>query len=697
MQIGKKILKVLKSEPKKVFVMGDLLGDNSLGGIKKKDLKRAIRILADEGRLVIVGRGFRYFGPDETLTGRFSSTTRGYGFVVTEIGDFFISESNVKGAMNGDELIVRRVKKPRSSRKLAGEIVEITRRAHSVIVGRLEKNRGITSVTPANKKISHTAHIPKGMEKKANTGDIVVIKIDAWPDGRNSLQGHVSEVLGKEGEPGVDIETIIYSYGLLTEFSTGHAEELEKVDAKINDHEIKRRTDLRDIFTVTIDGLDAKDFDDAISLDVDEDGVFNLMVHIADVSHYVKSGSVIDEDAYDRGTSVYLPGRVIPMLSEKLSNDICSLKPDVNRLTFTVKMKVDESGEVVEYDFFESVIRSDYRLTYEEVDRYIEADNYPDETLRKLIKQLDLLSCLLSKKRIARGSLEFETIEPKFELNEIGWPVDIDVRQRTAATTIIEEAMILTNETVAGFMGENEHPMIYRIHDKPEPDALVEIGELLKELGYPIGSLEEAHPRTFQALIDYAHDRPEKILINSLLLRSMQQAVYSSESKGHFGLASGMYTHFTSPIRRYPDLVVHRLLKKSLIGDKALKANAERIGEDIEEIAKACSVKERVAVNAERESVDLKMSQYMSGHIGDVFAGIISGISSFGLFVRLSNSAEGLVHVRRLGDDYYHFDSKRYILVGERGKKIFRLGQRVSVKVENVSIPKREIDLVIEE
>ena len=696
MQIGNKVLKVLKNDPKKIFDLDDLLGDSSLGSIKKKDLKRVIRILADEGQLVVIGRGYRYLKVDETLTGRFSSTTRGYGFVITEIGDFFISESKVRGAMNGDEVIVRRVKRPRSARRLAGEIVEITKRAHKVIVGRLEKSHGVISVIPVNKRVSNTVNIPIGSEKGAGTGDIVVVDIDTWPDGRRPLQGHVSQLLGREGEPGVDIETIIYSFGLLTEFSPGQAKELERLEDEISETEIERRTDLRDIFTVTIDGLDAKDFDDAISLEVDEDGMFNFWVHIADVSHYVKSGEVVDRDAFERGTSVYLPGRVIPMLPEKLSNNICSLKPKLDRLTFTVRMKVDKSGEVVEYDFLETVIRSDYRLTYEEVDRFIEADNYPDEILRKLIKQLDLLSCLLSTKRIARGSLEFETIEPKFELNEVGWPIGIGIRQRTAATNIIEEAMILTNETVAGFMGKNEYPMIYRIHDKPEPDALVGIGELLKELGYPIGSLEEAHPRTFQALIDFAHDRPEKILINSLLLRAMQQAVYSSESKGHFGLASGMYTHFTSPIRRYPDLVVHRLLKKSLKGDQFRQYNAEEIGEDLKEIAKESSLKERVAVSAERESVDLKMSQFMSGHIGDVFDGVISGISSFGLFVRISNSAEGLIHVRRLGDDYYHFDPKRYILVGERDKKIFRLGQHLTVKVSNVSIPKREIDLIIE-
>ena len=686
---------VLNKDPKKVYEIEDLLGDNSLGGIKKKDLKRAVRILVDEGLLINVERGFRYLGDDETFSGWFSATTRGYGFVVTDIGDFFIRESNVVGTMNKDEVIVRRVKKSKSSRKLEGKIVEIVNRAHKVLVGRLDKKKGVIEVTPINKKISYLISVPDGSEKGAKTGDIVVVDIDVWPDGRRSLEGHVIEVLGKEGDPGVDIETIIFSYGLLTEFSPGHTKELEKIDTSISDEEIKRRNDLRKIFTVTIDGLDAKDFDDAISLEVDQDGMFDLWVHIADVSHYVKSGTVIDEDAIERGTSVYLPGRVIPMLSEKLSNDICSLKPEVDRLTFSVRMRIDKSGEVVKYDFAETVIRSDYRLTYEEVDRYIEADDYPSEPLRKLIKQLDLLSCLLSKKRTARGSLEFETIEPKFEFNDLGWPVGLDIRQRTSATAIIEEAMILTNETVAGFMAKNKYPMIYRVHDKPEPDSLVQIGELLKELGYPTGSLEDAHPRTFQALIDFAHDRPEKILINSLLLRSMRQAVYSSESKGHFGLASEMYTHFTSPIRRYPDLVVHRLLKKSLRSDKKEDGNREKIDEDLGKIAKVSSIKERVAVDAERESVDLKMSQYMSGHVGDVFKGVISGISSFGLFVRLSNSAEGLVHVRRLGDDYYNFDSKRYLLVGERSKKIYRLGQHVTVKVANVSIPKREIDLVI--
>lgn len=696
MQITKKVLKVLKRNDGHALSLTDLRADSDLKKVNLGDLERVMRALADEGKIKVKGGGYILAVPEKGWSGPFQASPHGYGFVLLSDGDIFIPAAKIGGAMHGDEVDARPIRSRGPGGKPVGEIVKVTKRANKRIVGRFEKKYQFSTVTPANKRLSYEIIIPPKLEGKAKTGDVVVAEIDIWPERRRPPQGHVTEVIGNEKEPGVDIEMVVYSHELPFEFSSRSLAEADRITEEIAPDEMRNRLDLRDLFTVTIDGLDAKDFDDAVSLEIDDKGFFRLWVHIADVSSYVTYGSALDDDALRRGTSVYLPDRVIPMLPQQLSNNICSLKPRVERQAFSVFMYIDQDGEVQDFEISESVITSDYRLTYEEVDTYLESDNFPDDIMEKLLKSLKFLSDVLGEKRLARGSLEFETIEPKIILNEKLWPVEIEVRERTAATQIIEEAMILTNETVAEFMWRSETPMIYRIHERPDPDAVIAIGELLKELGYPIKSLEDAHSRTFQALIDFAHTRPERLLINSLLLRAMRQARYSDSLVSHFGLASEHYTHFTSPIRRYPDLMVHRLVKAKLKND-INDAKFLRMVEELSALAGHCSVREREAVDAEREAVEVKMCQYMTGEIGQVYDAVISGVSSFGFFVKLPNSAEGLVHIRSLEDDYYRFESARYLLTGERKGKSYRLGQRVNVKLVNVSIPKRELDFMVVE
>jgi len=693
MQIINKINKILRKNSERGTTW-EMLREEMGKSLKPKDINRALSTLISEGKVELRKKSYYPIDKEHLYQGILRTSNRGFGFITDGDIDIFIPARNIKGAMNADEVIVKQVRGRGPGGKMVGRVIRVAKRANKKIVGRFEKKQGIGLVVPANKRLPFEILVSPKTGMLAKAGDIVVAQIDVWPSTRQQPQGHIIKIIGQENDPGVDIDTIVYSHELPVEFSNESLVEAAGVKAAITEAEISERLDLRNLFTVTIDGVDAKDFDDAVSLKVDEAGYFHLWVHIADVSKYVSFDSSIDTDARLRGNSVYLPDRVLPMLPFELSNDICSLKPHVDRLAYSVFMKIDPAGEVEDYKITETVINSDFRLTYDEVDSYLRDDKYPNEILAYLIKSLSLLSQVLGEKRLARGSLEFETTEPKIILDEKLWPVEIKVREGTPAMKIIEEAMILTNETVAEFMYKAKAPMVYRIHERPDPEALASIGELLKEMGYPIKSLDGAHARTFQALIDFSRSRPERLLINSLLLRAMRQARYSAAYESHFGLASEHYTHFTSPIRRYSDLIVHRLVKAKIKGESGTDASV-KTSQALGAVAEHCSNCERQAVNAEREAVDVKICQYMTKEVGGVFAGVISGVSSFGFFVELENSAEGLVHIRNLKDDYYHFKQSRLSLVGERTGNSFHLGQRVKVKLANVNIAKREVDFIL--
>lgn len=692
MRVQNRILKLMRRgayHPLTIGELSELLED---ARISRKELESAIQMLERQGRVVRT-RIDRYGLPEHMnlIVGHLQTNRKGYGFVRSEGGDVFIRAYDMNGAMHGDKVVVRLSQRLRRRGAREGEVVRILERAQERIVGRFEKRGKVSYVVPADKRIFYDLLISPGLTSGASRGDIVVARIDQYPDKRRGPMGRIVEILGDESVVGVEIEVVIREHDLPTAFPPAVIEGCADIPDEVHSSELTGRKDYRSEFTVTIDGLDAKDFDDAVSASKDDRGNFLLKVHIADVSRYVSLDSVLGEEAAERGFSAYLVDRVIPMLPPKLSNEICSLNSGVDRLSFSVEMAIDPAGVVKDFTLVEGVINSDARLTYEGVDELFVGGDFESEKLRNCLVTLRELSDILELRRVKRGSINFETIEPKVILDERLKPVEVVIREETPATKLIEEAMILTNEVVAGFMHQRRAPMIYRAHERPDPEALLQIGELIKELGYPLKGIKTAPSRTLQNIIAFAHNRPERLLINYLMLRAMKQARYAARCLPHFGLASRCYTHFTSPIRRYPDLVIHHLVK-SVLKKEMSRPDILDLAERLEDVCEHCSVKEREITGAERESVELKLCELMKDHIGDAFWGIISGVASYGLFIELPNSAEGLVHVSSMSDDYYHFESEHFLLRGERTGKIFRLGQKVLVKVVNVVVGERRMD-----
>jgi len=688
MKATKAVLKLLKKEaPLTASEVVAKLADKQL---KAENIVKALALLEEEGQISHDPvKGYAVISPEQALIGQFIANPKGFGFVSLPTGDVFVARRFIGGAMHQDTVKVS-LKKRKGA--LEAEVKQVLKRAHTTVIGRFEQHRRFAVVVPVEKRLIYDFIVPPDFYGEAKTGDIVQIEITRYPTDEQMPEGKVVKVIGAETAHGIDISTIVLAHNWPTTFSETALNQAEAAVA-LTQVGLDKRRDLRQMFTVTIDGLDAKDFDDAISVSIDERGYFNLAVHIADVSHFIPLNSVLDKEAKERATSVYLPDRVLPMLPPRLSNDICSLKPLVDRLTFSVLMEVNPDGEVENFWLGETVINSNARLTYEEVDLHLKEGFFKEPELEQLILAAFLLSQVLEKKRLARGSLNFEIVEPKIVLDAEGEPVAIKIREKRPATQLIEEIMILTNEVVAGYMLKQDAPMLYRVHDRPDPDAVYTMGKLIKKLGFTKG-LEGAHPRTFQALIDFVHNRPEKILVNSLLLRAMSQAKYAPVLIPHFGLAAEHYCHFTSPIRRYPDLIVHRLLKAVLKGELE-KAETQLLISQLDELAEHCSRQEREAEALEREAVEVKMAKYMLRHVGDEFLGVISGVTSFGFFVELDNTAEGLVPIRELKDDYYRYDPEAYLLRGERKGKTYQLGQQVKVKLVNVSVANRQLDFTL--
>jgi len=698
MQLNKQIIKLMNKKGYVPQGIDELTRTLDLPGADKAEVKKVLDVLEAEGKVLQTKKG-KYALPSQLdlIIGELLANKAGYGFVRTAIGDIFIPGSRIRGAMHGDKVAIKvSRRKTRQGPRSEGEIVRIIERAYESIVGRYERNGKASIVVPSDKRIFYQVLIHKDDTLGAKDGDMVVARIFEYPDGERMARGRIIEVIGDESSPTIEIDVIVREHNLSTEFSLGAIAEAEAVPDRVAEADIKDRKDYRDVYTVTIDGLDAKDFDDAISIRREENGHFHLGVHIADVSHYVTTGSSLDGDAYDRATSVYLADRVIPMLPHKLSNNICSLNPRVDRLTLSVEMVIDDMGEVIDFEIHQGVINSDFRLTYEQVDEAFKTGKYPNPDVRDILINMRDLSDVLEKKRLKRGSLNFETIEPKIILDENLKPIDVIIRERTPATKIIEEAMIVTNEAVAGFMYWQDVPMVYRVHDKPSEEGLIQIEELIENLRYPVRKLKGAHPMVIQQIISHAHNRPEKLLINNLLLRAMKRAKYAPSSMLHFGLASQHYTHFTSPIRRYPDLIVHRLVKATL--DQNLsEPGIVGMVDNLEDICEHSSFMEREADGAERESVDVKLCELMKAHIGEIFDGTITGVSGYGFFVQLANTAEGLVHIRDLKGDYYEYNEATFTLLGTRTGRMFQIGQPVKVQITNVIIGERRIDFVLAE
>lgn len=638
---------------------------------------------------------------DNQIEGTLSQNKKGFAFVrpTTEgIDDIFIPPNAINQAMDGDTVIVE-VTKGRDGRS-EGAVKSITHRAITQVVGTYTEAKHFGFVLPDDKRLTQDIFIPKGKNLGAVEGHKVLVELTAYGDGTNNPEGMVKAILGHKNDPGVDILSIIYQHGINIDFADDTIKEANAIADTISAAEIKGRRDLRDRLTITIDGKDAKDLDDAVSVETLENGNYRLTVSIADVSHYVTEGSALDRDAYERGTSVYLVDRVIPMIPHRLSNGICSLNPQVDRLTLSCEMEITQNGDIVRHDIFDSVIYSDERMTYDDVNAILEDD---DAALRDkyahivpMLEAAEALNHILVQMRKRRGEVDFDFKEAKILVGEDGVPFDVAIRNRGIGERLIESFMLAANETVAEHFYRMNVPFIYRIHEEPKADKLKRFFEFITNFGIVVrGGTENVHPKTLQNVAKEIKGKPEELVISTLMLRSMQQAKYSEQPLGHFGLAAEYYTHFTSPIRRYPDLIVHRLIRKYLIEHSMDEETMAKWEENLVEISDHTSKRERRAVDAERDTDDLKKAEYMVQHLGETFEGIISSVANFGMFVELENTIEGMVHNTNMTDDYYNFDERHMALIGERTGKVFRIGDKVEVKVLNVNIDERMIDFSI--
>ncbi|SFA43984.1 ribonuclease R [Parageobacillus thermantarcticus] len=668
-----------------------------------KEFVKALVAMEEQG-LVVRTRSNRYGVPEKMnlVRGKVSGHAKGFAFVVPDdpaLDDIFIPPSEMKNAMHGDTVLVR-VHADSSGARREGTIVRILERGVTEVVGTYTESKYFGFVIPDDKKIVNDIFIPKHAANGAVEGHKVVVRLTSYPQGRMSAEGEVVKILGHKNDPGVDILSIIHKHGLPLQFPDEVIEHANRISDTITEKDLQGRRDLRDQMIVTIDGEDAKDLDDAVTVTKLANGHYKLGVHIADVSYYVEEGSPIDREAYERGTSVYLVDRVIPMIPHRLSNGICSLNPKVDRLTISCEMEIDERGEVVSHEIFQSVIRTTERMTYSDVNKIL-VDK--DEELRKkyapLVPMFELMAELaeiLRNKRMKRGAIDFDFKEAKVLVDENGKPYDIVLRERSVAERLIEEFMLVANETVAEHFHWLNVPFIYRVHEDPKPEKLQRFLEFITNFGYVVkGTGNHIHPRALQEILEAVRGEPEEMLISTVMLRSMKQARYDAESLGHYGLSTDFYTHFTSPIRRYPDLIVHRLIRTYLINGQMDEQTQQKWAEKLPDIAEHASNMERRAVEAERETDDLKKTEFMEDKIGMEFDGIISSVTNFGLFVELPNTVEGLVHVSYLTDDYYRYDERSYAMIGERTGKVYRIGDQITVRVINVNKDERIVDFEI--
>jgi ribonuclease R len=674
---------------------------------QRATIKRLLNGLVDAGHLIQT-RGNRYGLPDRMnlVVGRVQTHPRGFGFVIPDRpiegmeGDIFIAGANLNQAMHGDH-VVARIERTTGERA-EGRIVRILERGSSSIVGRFEMDEsGMGFIVPFDRRLIMDVMIPTEERHDAKAGDMVVVEITRYPTPTRSALGRVIEVLGDIEEPGVDTEIIIRKYGISDVHGEDAIEEAKRLGGAVKEKDLKGRTDFRPLTTVTIDGEHARDFDDAITIEKLPNGNYWLGVHIADVAHYVPEGSALDEEAYERSTSVYFPERAVHMFPSELSTGLCSLNPNVDRLVQSCLMEIDRSGDVVRYEIHDGVIHSDARMTYTDVNAIL-TDRDP-ALLKKyapLVGMFELMQELfkiLNARRKRRGSIDFDLKEPEIILDDEGLVEQIIALERNVAHRLIEEFMLVANETVAQHLDENNVPTLYRIHEQPDPLKVEVFEDFITTMGYSLATAPNAvRPRHFQKLVERIHGKPEEKPIAFLMLRTMQKARYDPTNSGHFGLAASNYAHFTSPIRRYPDLVVHRTLRESREGMS--NQRIEELTEDLPEMGRHTSERERRANDAERELVQWKKVRFMADKVGDEFEGYITGVTAFGLFIELiEHFVEGMVHVSTMADDYYRFIERQHILRGENTGRTYRLGDRVRVQVVKVDMERRMIDLGLTE
>ncbi len=679
----------------------DLVGLLQVPRGAKHELKLLLDQLISSGKLMLDGQSRYRLPGDDVKQGIFSGTQRGFGFVSVEgeEQDIFIPAESTRGALHGDRVMIV-IKEGQSGPRKEGEVTGILERGSNEVVGTFEKGKNYGFVLPDNQKFGKDIFIPKEFTKGAVSGHKVVVKLTSYGDASSNPEGRVVEILGHVNDPGVDIMSVVRAYELPVEFSDEVMRSLGSVPDEVDPEEIKRRKDIRNITTVTIDGEDAKDLDDAITLSKEGD-IYRLGVHIADVTHYVREGEPLDREALKRGTSVYLVDRVIPMLPHKLSNGICSLNPGVDRLALSCFMDIDSKGTVLGHEIAETVIRSDRRMTYTNVAKIVEGSD--EEVIRECEELVPMfllmqeLAEVLRERRNKRGSINFDFPESKIVVDKRGKPLEVKPYERNKATKIIEEFMLIANETIAEDFFWQEIPFVYRTHDNPDEEKIKKLAIFINNFGYSIRlGQEEIHPKELQKLLLKVEDTPEEALISRLTLRSMKQAKYTITNTGHFGLSAKYYCHFTSPIRRYPDLQIHRIIKENISGKLGEKRRThyEKI---LFEVAERSSKTERRADEAEREVEKLKKVEYMKEHIGESFEGVISGVTSWGMYVELPNTIEGMIRVSEMKDDYYIYDEERYQMIGEHTKKVYKLGQKVTIEVVNADKILRTIDFALVE
>lgn len=635
------------------------------------------------------------------VVGRLQLTSKGFGFVIPDNKgdkpDIFIGQRLLNTAMNNDRVLVHLTSAP-SDKKPEGEIVRIISRANSKIVGVFHESKDFAFVTPEDNHIGKDVYVMRKHFNGAKDNQVVVVEITVWPEGERKAEGKVVEILGRVGDVGLEILSIIKQHDLPLEFPKEVLDAAKDIPEKVKPEELAGRRDLRDLPIVTVDGEDAKDLDDAVYVEKINDNDYLLGVYIADVSHYVEEGGIIDKEAYIRGTSVYLVDRVLPMLPERLCNGICSLNAGVDRLAMSCEMHINANGTIKSYEIFPAIIHVRHRLSYNIVRNVLAGDEElraKYEDVVPMIHLMDELRQILHAKRHKRGAVDFSLPEQKVILDEKLHPIRIEQRIQGNAENLIEEFMLAANETVAQHLFKKHRPSVYRVHGQPKAEKMQDLARLLANFNVKFAPQEEVKPKEIQQAIAAMQGRPEERLVTTVALRSMQQAIYQTENIGHFGLAATYYTHFTSPIRRYPDLLVHRQLRNWMENPRIKKEDVEPLTDRLEVAAEHSSLRERAAAEAERQTVELKKCEYMAGHIGEEYDGVISGVANFGIFVELENGVEGLVHITSLVDDYYDFYEDRYALVGSHTGKTYRLGDSLRIEVLNVNMQEVSIDFIL--